>query len=71
MRRIIKLTTSRSKMNELLKRDCVAKKLGVGVRTVDTLVRERQIPFLKIRRSVRFCPTQIQDWLDKTKTDVS
>jgi len=58
-------------MNDLLKRGCVAKKLGVGVRTIDNLVRERQIPFVKIRSSIRFCPTQVQDWLDKTKTDVS
>jgi len=41
----------------------VAQKLKLGVRTIDNLVAEKAIPFVKFRRCIRFCPTQLEAWI--------
>ena len=41
----------------------VADKTKLGVRTIDNLVATNSIPFIKIRRSIRFCPTQLEEWV--------
>ena len=50
-------------MNDLYTRDDVAKKMKIGVRTVDTLVATDAIPYVRIRRSIRFSPTALDMWL--------
>lgn len=42
----------------------VATRLGVPVRHVRRLVAERQIPYIKWRRLLRFDPNEIEVWLD-------
>lgn len=56
-------------MNELLTRAQVAEKTKLGVRTIDNLVATNGIPFIKIRRSVRFCPTQLEEWVKDLNTN--
>ena len=50
-------------MNDLLTRAQVAQKTKLGVRTIDSLVATKAIPFMKIGRSVRFCPIQLEEWV--------
>ncbi len=57
-------------MKDLLTRKEVASKLQLGIRTIDNLVATNGIPFLKIRRSVRFCPDQLQEWVSNTRKNV-
>ena len=45
----------------------VAARLGVPVRHVRRLVAERQIPYLKWRRLLRFDPAEIEEWLDAAR----
>ena len=56
-------------MTELLTRQQVAEKTKLGVRTIDNLVATNGIPFVKIRRSVRFCPTQLEEWVKNLNTN--
>ncbi len=45
----------------------VAARLGVPVRHVRRLVAERQIPYIKWRRLLRFDPNDIEAWLDESR----
>lgn len=45
----------------------VAARLGVPVRHVRRLVAERQIPYIKWRRLLRFDPNEIEAWLDTSR----
>lgn len=45
----------------------VAIRLGVPVRHVRRLVAERQIPYIKWRRLLRFDPNEIEVWLDESR----
>ena len=45
----------------------VADRLGVQVRHVRRLVNERRIPFLKWGHLLRFDPTEIEAWLDRSR----
>ncbi len=42
----------------------LAELLGVAVRTVYKEVEDDQIPFFRVRTSIRFDPHQIADWLE-------
>jgi len=44
--------------------DAVARRLGVSRRHVRRLVQERSIPYIKLRRLLRFDPVEIEHWLD-------
>ena len=50
-------------MDELMTRQEVADKTKLGVRTIDNLVATNGIPYIKIRRSIRFCPAQLEEWV--------
>ena len=50
-------------MNDLYTRDDVAKKMKVCARTVDTLIAEDAIPYIRIRRQIRFSPQALDVWL--------
>jgi excisionase family DNA binding protein len=41
----------------------LATHLGVGRRTVQNMVRDRRVPFVKVGRSTRFRPAEIEAWL--------
>ncbi len=51
----------------LLTIEQLADHLGVTERHVRRLVAERRIPFLKVGRFVRFDPTDVNRWLDRTR----
>jgi excisionase family DNA binding protein len=38
--------------------------LGVAIRTVYKEVEDNQIPFSRVRSSIRFNPHQVADWLE-------
>ncbi len=37
--------------------------LGVSQRTVSNLSAKKEIPFVRIRRRVLFCPRALRDWI--------
>lgn len=48
----------------LLKRPQAAERVNVGIRTLDRLVKLKQIPFIKLGpRLIRFCPDMLDTWL--------
>lgn len=47
----------------LLAKPDVAAWLGVSVKTIDTWVRMREIPFVRVGRLVRFERAVIEDWI--------
>lgn len=54
-------------MEHLLKYREVAKLLGVTERTVSTLVKRDGLPAIHMGGSVRFDPTDVRVWLDRSK----
>lgn len=44
--------------------------LGLKTSTVYTMVEERQIPHYRIRRQIRFKPSEIEEWLEERKEPV-
>jgi excisionase family DNA binding protein len=54
----------------LLKRPEAAERVNVGVRTLDRLVKLRQIPFIKLgTRLIRFCPDMLDTWVRNKHND--
>jgi excisionase family DNA binding protein len=47
----------------------VAAQLEVKVRYVRRLVSERRIPYIKLGRLLRFDPTEVEHWLDRSRVD--
>lgn len=43
----------------------LAEHLGMSPRYIGRLVKESRIPYLRLGRSLRFHPDEIQVWLDK------
>jgi excisionase family DNA binding protein len=43
--------------------DQMAAHLRVGRRTVQQMVRDRRVPFVKVGRSTRFHPATVEKWL--------
>jgi excisionase family DNA binding protein len=52
---------------QLLTIDELAERLGVSNRHVRRLVAERRVPYLKVGKFVRFDPSEIAVWLDRTR----
>ncbi len=52
---------------ELMTMDQLAERLGVTHRHVRRLVDERRVPFLRVGRFIRFDPTEIADWLNRSR----
>lgn len=50
---------------KLLTRDNIAENLGLSVRTIDAMVKQRKIPVVRIGRKVRFNPNEIEKWINK------
>lgn len=59
--------TDSQAQSQLLDSEALAKRLNVTPRFVRRLVAERRIPFLKVGRSVRFDPTDVDAWLEQAK----
>ena len=55
----------------LLDPDDLARRLNVTSRFVRRLVAERRIPFVKIGRSVRFDPADVDAWVEQAKVPVT
>lgn len=48
----------------LLDREEAAKRINVGVRTLDRMVKDKLIPFIKLGpRLIRFCPDKLDAWV--------
>lgn len=45
----------------------LADRLGVNHRYVRRLVAERRVPFIKFGHLLRFDPTEIEAWLDRSR----
>jgi len=58
-------------MVTMLKVNDVAAMVQVSVGTIYRYVEKNEIPFTKIKRAVRFMPSDIQEWLDKRKAGLS
>ncbi len=52
---------------ELMTMDQLAERLGVTRRHVRRLADERRVPFLRVGRFIRFDPTEIADWLNRSR----
>ena len=50
-----------------LSRRDAAKRIGVSLRTLDTLIAEGEIPYLRVRGRVLFDPTDLRSFLDKCR----
>ena len=48
-----------------LNRQQIAKFLGVSVRTISNMIRQRRIPFIKFGGTVRFDPVKVRKALEK------
>ncbi|HAM02198.1 MAG TPA: hypothetical protein DCQ30_08230 [Acidimicrobiaceae bacterium] len=59
--------TDSQAQSQLLDSEALARRLNVTTRFVRRLVAERRIPFLKVGRSVRFDPTDVDAWLEQAK----
>jgi excisionase family DNA binding protein len=57
--------------DQLLETGALARRLNVTERFVPRLVAERRIPFLKVGRSVRFDPADVEAWLERAKVPVT
>ncbi len=54
----------------LLKYNEVAEALGVTERTVRTLCRAGELPFVRVgKQSVRFSPADLSDYIDRQRQD--
>lgn len=51
----------------LLTKIQVAEMLGLSLSTVNRFVREKQLPYIRIGRQVRFSPTEIRIYLEQNK----
>jgi excisionase family DNA binding protein len=52
---------------ELMTMDQLAERLGVTRRHVRRLVDERRVPFVRVGRFIRFDPTEVADWLNRSR----
>jgi excisionase family DNA binding protein len=43
--------------------DQMAAHLHIGRRTVQQMVRDRRVPFVKVERTTRFIPAEVEKWL--------
>ena len=50
----------------LLSREALARTIGVSVPTIDRMRREGQLPFIKIRGTIRYDPGAVIEHLRKT-----
>lgn len=48
----------------------VSQQLGVRPKTIYAWVHTRQIPFVKVGALLRFCPKDIDAWIEARKTKV-
>ncbi|KPJ58517.1 MAG: hypothetical protein AMJ46_14060 [Latescibacteria bacterium DG_63] len=55
--------------DHLLNKRQVADCLGVELYTMDAWVSQRRIPYIKLGRSVRFDPSEIEAWLEEKKVE--
>jgi excisionase family DNA binding protein len=53
----------------LLDINSVATQLGTSVRHIRRLVAEKRIPYLKVGHLVRFDPTELEVWLQRSRCD--
>ena len=51
----------------LLRSDAAARLLAISPRTLWTLAKEDEIPVVRIGRSVRFDPADLQDYIERQK----
>ncbi|HVT78716.1 MAG TPA: helix-turn-helix domain-containing protein [Acidimicrobiales bacterium] len=59
--------TARHEVPDLLDITELAEHLGVNVRHVRRLIAERRIPFIKWGHLIRFDPSEIVEWLDRSR----
>lgn len=58
-------------VNNLLDKPQLGELLHVSVKTLDKWVCDREIPFVKVGRLVRFRPEEIDAWLDERRVPVA
>jgi excisionase family DNA binding protein len=63
--------TSTTSLPHLLTIDELADHLGITVRHVRRLIAERRIPFVRVGRFVRFEPTAVAEWLERSTVKAS
>jgi excisionase family DNA binding protein len=56
-------------MEKLLKIKDVAEVLGINPHSVYRLIYQREIPFVKLGRNIRFKESQISSWINKGSHD--
>lgn len=56
-------------MNEdqLLTKEQIAKLLNVKMDWLNSYIFRKQIPFIKLGKHIRFCPAEIQKWIEERK----
>ena len=52
---------------ELIDKRGLAKKLGVSIRSIDVLMKDKGLPYFKIGRVVRFKVDEVNKWLEERK----
>ena len=55
-------------MEKLLSRTEAAKILGVSLPTFDRMCKTHQIPFVKLGRSVKVIPRELEEWVKSCST---
>jgi excisionase family DNA binding protein len=56
---------------QLLTIDQLADRLGVSIRHIRRLIAEKRVPYLKVGHFVRFDPSEIAAWLDRSRVTTS
>jgi excisionase family DNA binding protein len=56
-------------MNVLISMEELSKLLDVKTSWIKSMVFKKQIPFIKLGKHVRFCPRQIQSWIEARKME--
>lgn len=59
-----------SEAEALLDKDGAMAKLNIGRWHLERLIRDREIPFVKVGRLIRFVPSDIDAWIDDNRTEV-
>ena len=60
---ILKQLPGQQGVKEFINRPSAAEYLGISVRTLDRMLRERQIPFYRLRGRVYFLKKRLNEWL--------
>jgi excisionase family DNA binding protein len=53
----------------LLDKDQTCERLNIGRWHLERLIRDREIPFVKVGRLIRFKPSDLDKWIEENRTE--